>query len=238
MPKFDATQPPDTQKAGLGAKRIREDLKGVFNADFEGKMYELIDAALECVKGWPRIYVAASSSPPTPPTNADEGRIWFVTDLKEVRAHDGSAWVRLSAGPAEVRIPVIHGPGLVFTNDAYADLYAGVSVNAAGGHTAINWGFGQGFSFNKAQAPVGVTIKLAAVTRGTGGSVYLRLYDVGAGAPVSGSEITCANDGTEYVSGDLAAQIAGGDRKLRLQARVTTGGTGHVAFAELRILRT
>ena len=238
MPIFDAAAPGDNTKAGLGAKVIRDELKTIFNTLLETYVLEVIDAKWECLKGWPRVYVAASGAPPSPPANADDGRLWYVSDLGEVRVHDGTNWVRMSA-PAEMRIPLFFGSGNRYTNAAYAALHAGLLyITSTSSWVGRTWLAGQGVSFNKVNAPVGSTIKFAVVG-GTdvASQAKVQLWDVAAAAAVAGSEVTIA-EGTsvsEVLSGDLTSAITAGARKFQVYGKAGTATCYDIVAVELRI---
>jgi len=241
MPLFDVAEPHDTDVAGLGAKAIRDEIKTVFNTKLETKAIEIIDADWECIKGWPRIYYAASGAPPAPPANADQGRLWFVSDLFELRAHDGTNWIRLSP-PMDVRIPLFYGPGQRLINAAYGGSInsAGLYYNATGGTWLnANWVGATGIPFNKANAPYGATIKLAVVGGAdVAGQAKVKLYDVGAAADVAGSEVTLAGGAltaAEAVSGDLAAAITAGNRLLGVMSKAGTATYYNLVAAYLVI---
>jgi len=238
MPIFDAAAPADNTKAGLGAKVIRDELKTIFNTLLETYVLEVIDAKWECLKGWPRVYVAASGAPPSVPANADDGRLWYVSDLGEMRVHDGTNWVRISAC-CDMRIPLFFGSGIRHTNADYAILPAGLLyLSSSSSWVGRSWAAGEGVSFNKANAPVGSTIKLAVV----GGTevtpqAKVQLWDVAADAAVTGSEVNIAGGVavSEVLSGDLTSAITAGDRKFRLYGKAGTAAWYDIVAVELRI---
>lgn len=242
MPIFDAAAPGDNTKAGLGAKVIRDELKTIFNTLLETYVLEVIDAKWECLKGWPRVYVAASGAPPSPPANADDGRLWYVSDLGEVRVHNGTNWVRMSA-PCDMRIPLYFGSGSYLMEPAYGFMNAGLTYNDSL-HVwyGPDWSGDHGVSFNKANAPIGATIKLAVIGSSDAiGQSKIKLWDVGDSADVTGSEVTLANSGAavqETLSGDLTAAIAAGDRTFRLKGMAGTANYYQLLAAELRIQKS
>ncbi len=236
MPIFDASKPATaTDKAGDGARVIREDLKGVFNSKFEAVVIEVIDTVWECVKGWPRAYVQVGA--PSPAANADEGRLWLKSDTKTLWVHDGSNWNRVGPPPIDIRIPLPFGPPHAFDSAAWDDkdfmYWDGATMQAEA------WKAGEGHRFDKSRVPTGCEIRFAVIgSRAAGTQLEVRLYDVAAAAAIVGSALTIADtDAVTAESADLTADIAAGDRRLRVQVK-TTGGTCILHHAELRITRT
>ena len=236
MPIFDVTAPADATKAGLGAKVIREEIKTVFTTKFESKVVEVIATLWECVKGWPRIYSQAAA--PTPPAGAEVGRCWLDTDDDSFWVHDGTVWNRIGPDAIDSRIPLWRGPGMRYTNAAYADLGSNVRLSA-GTWVGMNWAATEGVSFNKANAPTGSTIKFVATGCAQAvGQAKVKLYDETAGADVAGSEVTLAWGAVaEASSADLTAAITAGARKFKIYAMAGTATYYDIAAVELRIVR-
>jgi len=236
MAIFDASKPVTlTDKAGDGARVIREDLKAVFNAKLENTVITVIDGAWECVVGWPRAYCQAAPAP-TPPANADSGRGWLDSTAKIYWVHDGTNWNRIGPPAIDIRIPLPFGPPRTFETAVWDDLDFMYWDGAAWNWKA--WKAGEGYRFNKAQVPVGCEIRFAAIgSTVTGTGLEARLYDVAGAAAVPPSLVFLDTDAVSLESGNLTAAISAGDRRFRVQVK-TTGGTCILHYAELRIVRT
>jgi len=239
MPIFDVTLPANTEKVGTGAGVIRTDIKTVFTTLFENVVITVIGGVWECVQGWARIYTAVSGAPPVPAAAADDGRLWFVTDLKELRAHDGANWIRMSA-PCDMYIPIYPGPGRRHTNAVYAEMDASPVFDAVTGVyvAAHPWGAPKGVPFTLANVPAGSTVKFVVTgVAEAAGQAKVKLYDNTLGADVAGSEVTLAAGAVkaEHVSADLTAAIAAGGHKFQLYGMAGTATWYDVISAELRI---
>lgn len=231
MAIFDATDPANANKVGEGAAEIR-DVKTTFNSELEQVVITVIDSIWECVVGWPRIYTQGAA--PTPGANADAGRCWLDTDVDILWVHDGTDWNRVGPPPIDIRIPLPFGIPQTFEAAAWDEkdwIYWDGAVMVA-----VAWKSDEGHRFSKTYVLTGCEIRFgadAAVLAGT--KLEVRLYDVAAAAAIAGSTLSFTD--TTVVSAesaDLTAAIAAGARRLRLQVK-TTGGTGTLLHAELRI---
>jgi len=242
MALFDVAEPHDTDVAGLGAKAIRDEIKTVFNTKLEGKAVEIIGGDWESVQGWPRIYYAASGAPPGPPAGADQGRLWFVSDLYEVRAHDGANWIRANVPLLDYRVPLYFGPPRRLNNANYSKLNTAVwDFVTAMDWVGMSWVAGQGVTFNKSLLPLGATIKLCVLgSAQAAAQAKLKLYDETGAADIAGSEITLPADAVtarETFSADLTAAITAGERMYTLYAKAGTATYYNILDVSLRIQR-
>jgi len=238
MPIFDQNAPGDTTKAGLGAKVIREEIKGVLNTKFEGKVVEVIATLWECVKGWPRIY--SQTTAPTPPTGAEAGRVWWDSDDKILRVHDGTAFERVGPPPIRYAIPLVFGVPQDFTAVAWDDKDSLYRQGATGNFLAEGWHTNQGVRFNNALVSSAAEIRFGAVASSLGATkLEVRLYDETADIPIDNTTLTFVQGNVEDLeSGDITADLVSPAAEHRYRVHVkTTGGLCVLFGAELRVVR-
>jgi hypothetical protein len=190
------------------------------------------------VPGRARAYYVADAAARGALTGMVEGDLCYQVDTALVYVYSGAAWVQVTGRPFDERIVLARGvPYMTDPGTSYIDLANLVWDIGGSGFVSRSWNSAEGLPFNKAHHPAGATVRFWAVGMVAATSLQVRATDAVAGA-IATSEVSISGTATQFYyeeSGDIAGDMASGDRLLRVQWKETGTGVACVLAAGLRI---